>query len=290
MEITEHFMPQADVFTAPEGLRDFDEGAFQLDMSQARAAGIANVMPAPARLGGGGFGLEAADDYLPFEPHSPALTEFRGVTVRTENTEGLMQGIRFLGVNVANSSANVFNGHVYGSMTINVDMGFYPIVHSVLSGYGEIVNEWVSTQSLDEEIFQTGVRLGALYDERDRLISYNRDASQLRDVIHLNDRITSVLNQIDALEGQMNGLQSRSGMSNVTIQANPLILSPAPAPEALGERVRQGFNNSVRALGGAAERVIVFTAGAFIPFLLAAAAGALIWAIVRRRARKGRRV
>jgi hypothetical protein len=283
-------LPEADDFSMTLSNESFD---FLVDLTHARASVYYNVAPISQAAPAGGMSplfIDGRDEEILESFFTPQLTETRHITIETDYTPSLMLNIRSLGVRIENNNTYVINDSTYGNMTLNVEMGFYPIVHSVLSGYGNITNEWVSTQSLDSEINEAAARLGSLYSERDRLMSYNSDADELRDVIRLHDRISNVMGQIDNLETRVNHLQSRAGMSNVTISTVPPSRVAVPEPQSFTERLAQGFTASAAFMSEAAERVVLFTVGAVIPVLITAAVIAIILIPIWRLVRKGRRI
>lgn len=125
-----------------------------------------------------------------------------------------------------------------------------------------------------ESYTDTEARLKTLRLQEERLLEILSKATQLTDVLELESRLSDVRYQIESYEATLRNFDSRISYStlHITLQEvveYSIINSP---PQTLGQRLSDGFKDSMRMVKNSAESVLVWLV-TFLPLVL-------LWAAV----------
>ena len=171
-------------------------------------------------------------------------------------------------------------------------------LETAMGSAGELCN--VVSRSTDvadvtESYTDTEARLKTLRLQEERLLAILSKATQLTDVLELESRLSDVRYQIESYEATLRNLDSRISYStlHITLQEvveYSIINSP---PQTLGQRLSDGFKDSMRMVKNSAESVLVWLV-TFLPLVLlwAAVMAVVVWLVcrlVRRRRQAGKR-
>lgn len=171
-------------------------------------------------------------------------------------------------------------------------------LETAMASAGELCN--VVSRSTDvadvtESYTDTEARLKTLRLQEERLLAILSKATQLTDVLELESRLSDVRYQIESYEATLRNLDSRISYStlHITLQEvveYSIINSP---PQTLGQRLSDGFKDSMRMVKNSAESVLVWLV-TFLPLVLlwAAVIAVVVWLVcrlVRRRRQAGKR-
>ena len=171
-------------------------------------------------------------------------------------------------------------------------------LETAMASAGELCN--VVSRSTDvadvtESYTDTEARLKTLRLQEERLLEILSKATQLTDVLELESRLSDVRYQIESYEATLRNLDSRISYStlHITLQEvveYSIINSP---PQTLGQRLSDGFKDSMRMVKNSAESVLVWLV-TFLPLVLlwAAVIAVVVWLVcrlVRRRRQAGKR-
>lgn len=171
-------------------------------------------------------------------------------------------------------------------------------LETAMASAGELCN--VVSRSTDvadvtESYTDTEARLKTLRLQEERLLEILSKATQLTDVLELESRLSDVRYQIESYEATLRNLDSRISYStlHITLQEvveYSIINSP---PQTLGQRLSDGFKDSMRMVKNSAESILVWLV-TFLPLVLlwAAVMAVVVWLVcrlVRRRRQAGKR-
>lgn len=131
-------------------------------------------------------------------------------------------------------------------------------------------------------------QLNALNAQKAKLNEMLENAADLEELIAIDDRLTGVTASLESLEGKIRRLESSQSYSRValTLTEAPEILTETPAN--LGDRMKQGFIESVEWLKQFGEDALV-TAASMLPRLVVWIPAAVLIAVIVCAIRAGRR-
>lgn len=163
-----------------------------------------------------------------------------------------------------------------------------------MSAAGELCN--VVSRSADvadvtESYTDTEARLKTLRLQEERLLEILSKATQLTDVLELESRLSEVRYQIESYEAALRSYDSRISYStlNITLQEVVEYSIVNDPPQTLGQRLGDGFADSMRLVKNSAENALVWLV-TYLPLILlwGAVIAVAAWLVLRlvRRIRK----
>jgi len=113
-------------------------------------------------------------------------------------------------------------------------------------------------------------------------------SGSLTDIIALEKALADVNYQIEQYTGTLRQYDSLINYSTVSIQLNEVVKPTEleKTPVTLGEKISKQFRDSLRALGGFGEGLLVFGLGGAPVILLLAAIAAAVVLVLRKRRRR----
>lgn len=144
-----------------------------------------------------------------------------------------------------------------------------------LDGIGEEANvigrsegtEDVTLQYVDLESHKK-----ALQTEQERLLKLMEQAETVEDLIAIESRLSEVRYQLESMESQLRSYDNRIDYSTVYMSVNEVEKYTPPADVSVGERIRDGFLESLSGVGrGIADLGISFVI--YLPYII-------VWAVV----------
>jgi hypothetical protein len=217
------------------------------------------------------------------------MAETRYLSVETVDTNRLMQDIRSLNYHISDSGTYVINNQTYGNITVNVpkDEQAMEAVTHVITNNGRITNAHESAYSLALEIADTQSRLNARRIEHERLTGYTHVTTDIKSLITLQDRVESLINEVDYQERYLRQLLNSSEATSLYLSISE-ITADTPA-ESLRERISGGFTGSLENIGYAAENILLFATAMLLPAVLIAIVCAVVWicySLIKRNRRR----
>ncbi len=186
------------------------------------------------------------------------------------------------------------NGEVHtsslrqASFTLRVPQEKLGQLKSSASKIGNVLNFTSSSENISDQYFDTEARLKSLRTQQERLLALLQKSGTLKDIIELEKALADVNYQIEELTGTLRQYDSLVDYSTVTVQLNEVVkrTEVENTPVTLGDKIARQFKDSMKALGGFGEGLLVFfVGGSPIILLLAALAAALIFGLRRREKR-----
>ena len=160
-----------------------------------------------------------------------------------------------------------------------------------LTDVGAVTAATDRAEDVSDRYYDTQTRLSTLRAEYERLTDLVTDAADLSDLLLLEDKMYDVQYQIDAIEGELSGLDSRANYSSVSITLDEVreYVEPVVVDPTLGERIAKGFADSIAWVRDFLQDMLVAVV-AFSPALVVIIPAVLIiWLVVRSIRRKHRK-
>lgn len=157
-----------------------------------------------------------------------------------------------------------------------------------------VVSRSTDVADVTESYADTEARLKTLRLQEERLLEILSKATQLTDVLELESRLSEVRYQIESYEAALRNYDSRIRYStlNITLQEVVEYSIVNDPPQTLGQRLADGFADSMRLVKNSAENALVWLV-TYLPLLLLwavliAAAAWLVIHLVRRIKKNGK--
>lgn len=174
------------------------------------------------------------------------------------------------------------------TLVVRVPSGTFDGSIAALEELGEVERLATETEDVTDQLVDLKARLENLRVERDRLRDLFEDANETRDVLAVQDELSSTQEEIERLEAQRESLEERVAYSTVVVHLTEEEPEPEgePAEPAWYETsVSDAFVDSVGGVVVAGRAVVVGAAYA-TPYLLAFGPVAVVTAGVYRYHRR----
>lgn len=147
-----------------------------------------------------------------------------------------------------------------------------------LDQLGRTVLRSESAEDVSGRYMDTQSRLNAMQLQKQKLDEMMAQAASVEDLITIDEKLTEVIGSIESLEGDLRRWDSRRSYSSVRMTLSEQLGVQEPA--ALGERMKQGFGESVEWLKSFGQDALVVLAGAVPKLVVWVPALALVIAAV----------
>ncbi|NLG93536.1 MAG: DUF4349 domain-containing protein, partial [Clostridiales bacterium] len=156
---------------------------------------------------------------------------------------------------------------------------------------GNILNFSSSSENISEKYYDTEARLKSLRTQQERLLALMQKSGSLADVVALEKALADVNYQIEELTGTLRKYDSLIDYSTVNIQLNEVVkpTEMEKTPVSVWDKIQKQFKDSLRALGGFGEGVLVLLIGGspiLLPLVLIAIAVVFLIRKKRKPAKK----
>ena len=162
-------------------------------------------------------------------------------------------------------------------------------------GLCNVVSRSTDVSDVTESYTDTEARLNTLRLQEERLLAILSKATELTDVLELESRLSDVRYQIESYEATLRSYDSRVSYStlHMTLQEVVEYSVVNTPPQTLGQRLSDGFADSMRMVKNSAENVLVWIV-TYLPLVLlwAVIIAVAVWLVlraVRRRKQSGKR-
>jgi len=188
-----------------------------------------------------------------------------------EKYNGFMQSSRV----ETNTQANYSNKlrQAFFSIRIPSDMRKAFITDS--GNVGKIIRSDTTGEDVTDTFFDTEARIAALTTQETRLVELLAEAENLKDILDIEDRLSTVRYQLDSLTGTLDKLSSLVDLSTVDIQIDEVESISPPSPNTFGEEIVAAFKNSTKALVATLKTLLIVIT-VILPFIVVAGIIALI--------------
>lgn len=150
-----------------------------------------------------------------------------------------------------------------------------------------VVRRQVDVQDVTEYYYDNEARIELLETRYAKLEEHLRAAEKMEDIIALEQEMSEILSELDALKGTRRHLDHQVEYSTLTIEISEVVRSSgvATSKEGVGSRMGEAFNGTLRAIGVFFEDAAIFLVGAS-PLLLMLAVIALVVLLCVRAGKK----
>lgn len=154
-----------------------------------------------------------------------------------------------------------------------------------------VVSRSTDVADVTESYTDTEARLKTLRLQEERLLEILSKATELSDVLELESRLSDVRYQIESYEATLRSYDSRVSYSTLHITLQEVVEYSVinDPPQTLGQRLSDGFKDSMRLVKNSAENALVWLV-TYLPLVLlwAVILAVVIWLVLRlvRRAQK----
>lgn len=201
----------------------------------------------------------------------------------------LTEAVESLGGYISTANTSIYNTTYSlhsGTYTVRIPCENFNAFISKSDTMGNVTDSNIWQDDVTSRYTDIETRLATLETKRDRLLAMMEEATEMADIIQLEDALTDTVYMIESLTGERNVYDDRIAYSTATVYLREVrvyteIVTP---PKTLGERISQTFSSSIKDFGDFCEDTIVFLVGALPTILVLAVIAAVIILIIRRGA------
>lgn len=268
---------------------DLVETAAPLDEA-APDRSLAAPTPAPGSSGGAGAGGAPTQPTPPADGAKIIRTGSLDLEVREGAFAGTVERIiaqtTGLGGYVAESTTSESGDSPSGSITVRVPGESFDTLLADLRELGEVRGGSSRGTDVTAQFTDVAARLTALQATRDRLATVLSEASNVPDILSVQDRITAVQIEIETVQGQQKLIEDQTSFATLAITLGEpgaeIIDIKADPDNGLGG----AWDDARRRFGDAIEGIVAWSGSAAVVLivgLLLLAISRLAWVGVRRR-------
>lgn len=186
-------------------------------------------------------------------------------------------------VSKSNNTINA-SGSKSGTITVKVPADKFDLLVAEISRIGKVVNQNIQASDVTEEYVDLESRLKTQKELEHRLLKLlDEKAVKLSDIIEVEDKLASVRQKIEGIEGKMKLIRSQSDLSTLTINVyEPSMLSTSSGGGffyELKQAIKKGLSGFTKVLAV----LIVFVISVIPVLLLAYVVYHIIKSILKRR-------
>jgi hypothetical protein len=158
----------------------------------------------------------------------------------------------------------------YATITIGVPVDQFERILSRLRGLSvKVLDETASGEDVTNQFVDLQSQVTNLEATRDRIKSFLEQAQTVDEALRINQELSNVESQIEAIKGQMNYLQDRSAYSTITVNFEPVLpeIKSQPTPTPVAWDPGETFGNATETLKFAYQGIIELLIWLFVVFL-----------------------
>ena len=141
--------------------------------------------------------------------------------VMVDDLEETMASLRSLPIFELSSNANMQHGH--GHITFDINTAYMPQVIATLEELGNITNSQGSASSALSRLADLRTDLAVRTDEHARLMELHSQATTVDVMIRIENRLVGVISNMELLQGDINNIESRLGITSVDVMIGVVI-------------------------------------------------------------------
>ncbi|MGI8662525.1 MAG: DUF4349 domain-containing protein [Acidimicrobiales bacterium] len=168
------------------------------------------------------------------------------------------------------------------ALTVRVPAAQFEQLLSKVRTLGEVRSVTTTGQDVTAQYTDLGARIGALTATRDQLLTILHGATQIQDVLAVQDRITGVQSDLDSLVGQQKVLGDQAEQATLSVNVLEPGAEVAPTPGYRGDDLGDAWQEAKDHFTDGAKAVVAGS-GVVALALVALAAAFAIVRIARRR-------
>jgi len=176
-----------------------------------------------------------------------------------------------------------------GDLTLRVPAASFEALLARVRSLGKPTSVTTSGQDVTAQYVDLDARIHSLQATRDQFLQLLSKATQIGDILNVEQQLSGLQTQIEQLQGQQRLLNDQSSFGTVAVhlsEASPSLI-PAPVGPLKGpsgwstawSHARRSFTRGIQSVISASGGVAIF----LVVVALIAGAGRLLWAVIRRR-------
>jgi hypothetical protein len=251
------------------------------DAAQKGAGSVATEGGSASGTAGDGVAPAVPKDVTPTDGARVVKTGSLALEVREGAFERTIDEItsKTIGKNgyVAESSTNESDDVPSGSITVRVPAASFDDLLGEVRKLGKV--ESVNSKGTDvtAQFRDLDARIGALNATRDRLLEVLRAATNVGDIIAVQDRITGVQTEIDQLQGQKQLLNDQASFGTLSVTLTEPGGAKISATEEPDDGIGSAWRDARRHFGNAIEGIVEASGVLAVIVLVLAVLGGLGW-------------
>lgn len=176
-----------------------------------------------------------------------------------------------------------------GDLTLRVPASSFETLLTRVRALGKPTSVTTSGQDVTAQYVDLDARIHSLQATRDQFLQLLSKATQIGDILNVEQQLSGLQTQIEQLQGQQRLLDDQSSFGTLAVhlsEASPSLI-PAPVGPLKGpsgwskawNHARRSFTHGIQSVISASGGVAIFV----VVVLLLAAVARLTWAVIRRR-------
>lgn len=159
-----------------------------------------------------------------------------------------------------------------------------------LSALGNVPYTYTYTENVTSQYYDTQARLTAYQTQETRLLEMMEIAETVEDIITIEEKLTELRYQIEALQSTLNNWDRKVSYStvNLSIEEVEEYTPESAASPSYGQRLLNSLEDSLHGIGSFFANFLIWIVGA-LPVLLILAVILYVLIVVIKRARKKRK-
>lgn len=220
------------------------------------------------------------------------------LSAETDDLDALTAALdeRILALNGYVEDQNVYNGSAYSgrryrsaSLTVRIPAEDADKFTEEVSGIANVVSKEKNLEDVTLNYVATESRVEALETEQTRLLELLSQAENMADLLEIESRLTEVRYELENYTSQLKLYDNQIDYATIYLNISEVQeYTPVEEP-TLWERVRDGFTDSLKALGESVQNLLVWFIVS-LPFLVIYGGIAVVVIVLIRKVRKSRNV
>lgn len=151
---------------------------------------------------------------------------------------------------------------------------------------GSISDKSITTNDVTGEYIDAESRVAALKTEQATLMELLKTATNLDDILEIQDRLTDVTAELELYQKKMNSIDARVSYSTVTLSIREVELDPTNDEQGFWGETGTRFMNNLYSIGAGAKAIAMWLISSLPYLVLLGAIGLAIWLPIRRKMRR----
>ncbi|MGN0550111.1 MAG: DUF4349 domain-containing protein [Acutalibacteraceae bacterium] len=239
---------------------------------------------------GSGVASSGLTTYTDVSSDSRKIIKHASVNIETKNSEELIKkindNVKSANGYVSSLEENNYNEYRRISTTVNVPPEKLDEFLVFLGENGTITEKSVVTSDITDSYTETESKIKAYETEEKALLGILEKCDNVQDTITVQNRLSEVRSELEAMKSQKEQYDSQISYSEVTISVVQ-VERESKTVKGFGAEVSEKFSESLYNLGQFFRNLAVFLLGAS-PYLLVLAAVIAIAVIIIKRKRKSK--
>jgi len=166
--------------------------------------------------------------------------------------------------NLATHARQIFN------ITLRIPSAYFQDVMLQIEDLADVRHSRQSAEDVTDQFYDTASRLATRRIEENRLLALIEDATEVRDILDLERRLSETRVQIEMYDAVMIRMANQIAYSTIYVTVFDIADQPIVpiAGPTLGDRIGGAFGDSINSITRGFQGFVVWLAGAIIPLVV----------------------